>query len=34
MHQNVIIHQTNVIDVLGFRDVQKKNIRAEHSNFT
>ena len=31
VHQNVIIHQMNVRDVLGFRDV-KKNIRAEHSH--
>lgn len=34
VYRNVIIHQMNVIDVLGFRDVRKKNIRVEHSNFT
>ena len=34
VHQNVIIHQMNVIDVLGFRDVREKNIRVEHSNNT
>lgn len=33
VHRNVIVHQMNVIDVLGFRDVRKKNIRVELSNF-
>lgn len=28
VYWNVIIHQMNVIDVLGFRDMQKKNIKV------